>query len=67
VREGMPEEDALRAITIHAAQAAGIEDRVGSLEAGKDADIVLFSGHPFDYRTKVAITIINGKVVYRRE
>jgi imidazolonepropionase-like amidohydrolase len=67
VREGMPEEDALRAITIRAAQAVGIEDRVGSLEAGKDADLVIFSGHPFDYRTKVDITIINGKVVYRRE
>lgn len=67
VREGMPEDDALRAITIHAAQAAGIEDRVGSLEVGKDADIVVFSGHPFDYRTKVDMTLINGKVVYRRE
>lgn len=66
-REGMAEEDALRAITIHAAQAAGLEDRVGSLEAGKDADIVVFSGHPFDYRTRVDMTIINGKIVYRRE
>ena len=67
VREGMAEEDAMRAITINAAQAAGLEDRVGSLEAGKDADIVIFSGHPFDYRTKVDMTIIDGKVVYRRE
>ncbi|NLO41350.1 MAG: amidohydrolase [Ruminiclostridium sp.] len=66
VREGMPEEDALRAITINAAQAAGIEDRVGSLEVGKDADIVVFSGHPFDYRTKIELTMINGKVVYQR-
>ncbi|NLN65831.1 MAG: amidohydrolase [Clostridiaceae bacterium] len=65
-REGMPVEDALRAITINAAKAAGIEERVGSLEAGKDADIIVFSGHPFDYRTKVDITIINGKVVYSR-
>ena len=66
VREGMSEEDALRAITINAAQAAGIEDRVGSLEVGKDADLVVFSGHPFDYRTKVELTMINGKVVYQR-
>lgn len=67
VREGMPEEEALRAITINAARAAGIEDRVGSLEVGKDADLVVFSGHPFDYLTKVDFTIIDGKVVYSRE
>lgn len=67
VREGMDEEDALRAITINAAKAGRIDDRVGSLEAGKDADIVIFSGHPFDYRTKVDITIIGGKVVHRRD
>lgn len=66
VREGMAEEDALKAITINAARAAGIDDRVGSLEPGKDADIVIFSGYPFDYKTKVDMTIINGKVVYRR-
>ena len=66
VREGMPEEDALKAVTINAARAAGIDDRVGSLEAGKDADIVIFNGYPFDYKTKVDLTIINGKVVYTR-
>lgn len=66
VREGMPEEDALKAITINAASAGGIENRVGSLKVGKDADIVIFSGHPFDYKTKVDMTIINGKVVYQR-
>ncbi|HEY8500338.1 MAG TPA: amidohydrolase [Clostridia bacterium] len=66
VREGMAEEDALKAITINAAKAAGIDDRVGSLEPGKDADIVIFSGYPFDYKTKVDMTIINGKSVYRR-
>lgn len=67
VREGMPEDQALRAITINAAKAAGIEDRVGSLEVGKDADIIVLSGHPFDYRTKVDLTIINGKVVFSRD
>jgi imidazolonepropionase-like amidohydrolase len=66
VREGMDEENALRAITINASKAAGIDERVGSLDPGKDADIVIFSGYPFDYKTKVDITIINGKVVYRR-
>lgn len=67
VREGMTEEDAFRAITINAAKAGGIDNRVGSLEPGKDADVVIFSGHPFDYKTKVDMTIINGKAVYCRE
>jgi len=64
VREGMKEEDALKAITINAASITGIQDRVGSLEPGKDADIVIFNGHPFELRTRVAATIINGQVVY---
>jgi imidazolonepropionase-like amidohydrolase len=67
VREGMSEKAALEAITINAAIAGGIENRVGSLEIGKDADIVIFSGHPFDYKTKVDLTIINGKIVYERD
>ncbi len=67
VREGMTEKDALMAVTINAARAGGIEERVGSLEVGKDADIIIFSGHPFDYKTKVDVTIINGEVVYHRQ
>ena len=66
VREGLNEETAWKAITINPAKHMGIEDKVGSLEAGKDADIVLWSGDPFDYRTKVEMTIINGKIVYER-
>lgn len=67
VREGMPEEEALKAVTVNAARAAGIDDRVGSLEKGKDADIVIFNGHPFDYKSKVDMTIINGKIAYTHE
>jgi imidazolonepropionase-like amidohydrolase len=67
VREGMDESEALKAITINAAEAAGIADRVGSIEAGKDADIVVFSGHPFELKSRVLSTIINGKIVYRQE
>jgi imidazolonepropionase-like amidohydrolase len=67
VREGMPEEDALRAITINAAEIIGVADRVGSLEPGKDADVVIFSGHPFDYRTVAELVIVDGEVAYRRE
>lgn len=66
VKEGMEEEQALKAITLHAAELTGIQDRVGSLEPGKDADIVIFDGHPFDLKSKVQATVINGRVVYRR-
>ncbi|MBL7201985.1 MAG: amidohydrolase [Anaerolineae bacterium] len=67
VREGMPEEEALKAITIHPAEIIGVADRVGSLEVGKDADIVVFSGHPFDYRTTVELVVVDGQLAYQRE
>jgi len=63
-REGLGEVEALKAITIYAAELNNIEDRVGSLETGKDADIVLFDGHPLDLKSKVLTTIINGEIVY---
>lgn len=66
VREGMPEEEALKAITIHSAEVIGVQDRVGSLEAGKDADVVVFSGHPFDYKTVAEVVIVNGEIAYQR-
>ncbi|MCJ7626409.1 MAG: amidohydrolase [Anaerolineaceae bacterium] len=67
VREGMPEDDALKAVTINAAEIIGVEDRVGSLEVGKDADVVVFSGHPFDYLTVPELVLINGEVAYKKE
>jgi imidazolonepropionase-like amidohydrolase len=67
VREGMAEEDALKAITIHPAEIIGVDNRVGSLEVGKDADIVVFSGHPFDYRSVTELVLVNGQVAYARE
>ncbi len=67
VKEGMDEEEALKAITINAARVTGISDRVGSLEVGKDADIVLFDGHPFEFKSKVMTTIIDGKIIFERE
>ena len=66
VREGMDEEAALRGITINAAEIIGVADRVGSLEPGKDADLVVFSGHPFDYRTVAELVIVDGQVAYKR-
>lgn len=62
VREGLPEAEALRAITINPAEILGVADRVGSLEPGKDADVVLWRGHPLDAITPVATVIIGGRV-----
>lgn len=67
VREGMPEDEALKAITLNAAEIIGVADRVGSLEVGKDADVVVFSGHPLDYLTVVELVVVDGQVAYRRE
>ena len=64
VREGLDAESALKSITIWAAEITGIDERVGSLEVGKDADIVLFAGDPLDVRTRVEKVFINGKNVY---
>ena len=65
VKEGMDEEQALKAITINAAEITGIDDRVGSLKIGKDADIIIMDGHPLELRSKVLYTIISGQVVVR--
>ncbi|MGE4282375.1 MAG: amidohydrolase [Clostridia bacterium] len=67
VREGMDEREALKAITINAASNCGIGDKVGSIKEGKEADIVVFSGNPLDFRSRAELVIINGKVVYERK
>lgn len=59
---GLSFEDALRSITITPARLLGIDKRVGTIEKGKDADVVLYNGNPFEYLTKVCTVIINGKV-----
>ena len=66
VKAGMDEEEALKAITINAAEILGIEERVGSIKVGKDGDVVIWDGHPFELQSTVAYTIIDGKVVYRK-
>ncbi|MGB6692387.1 MAG: amidohydrolase family protein [Terracidiphilus sp.] len=63
---GLGREGALRAITISAAKAIGVEDRVGSLANGKDADVVLFDGDPFEYTSHVLAVMVNGAVTYKR-
>jgi imidazolonepropionase-like amidohydrolase len=64
VRLGLPEEVALRAVTIEPARAALIDHRIGSLEAGKDADIVIWTGNPLDVRNRPVLSMIGGKVAY---
>ncbi len=63
VRGGMEPDDALRAITIDAARIADIADRVGSIESGKDGDLVLLTGDPFDYKTRVTAVFCDGRQV----
>lgn len=63
VKEGMKEFDALKAITINAAEHAGVADRVGSIEVGKDADIVLMDGCLFESQSNVMDTYIDGKSI----
>ena len=60
---GLQPQEALALVTSDAARVLGIANRVGSLEAGKDADLALFDGDPFEYTTRVTGVIINGRVV----
>jgi len=66
VSGGLDEQTALEAITITAAEIIGVADRVGSLQVGKDADIIILDGHPFHHKTFVETTLINGKVLYEK-
>jgi imidazolonepropionase-like amidohydrolase len=66
VRHGMDRDEALKAITITPAEILGVADRVGSLEKGKDADIVVLSGDPLDVTTRIEKVILNGKIVYQQ-
>ncbi|MFP6615730.1 MAG: amidohydrolase family protein, partial [Candidatus Hydrogenedentota bacterium] len=63
VRFGLPEDIALRAITIEPAKLLGIEQRVGSLAAGRDADLVVLDGDPFEFTTNVQAVIVDGTLI----
>lgn len=65
VKEGMDEWAALRAITIDAARICRVDDRLGSLKPGKDADLVLFDGNPLEIAATLRTTIINGEIVWQ--
>jgi len=66
-KEGMGEWGALRAITIDAAKICRVDHRLGSLRKGKDADLVLYRGNPLEIASSVAMTIIDGQIVWRPE
>lgn len=65
MKEGITFNEALEAITINPAEIIGIDERVGSLKEGKDGDLVILNGSPFEIATKTIYTIINGEVVYK--
>ncbi len=66
VHLGLGEEEALRAITLNPARAIGLADRVGSLESGKDADLIVLDGEPLALSTNVVRVLIEGETVYER-
>lgn len=65
-KEGLGEDNALRAITIDAARICRVDHRLGSLKVGKDADIAIFDGSPLEIKTNLRATIINGKIVFQK-
>jgi imidazolonepropionase-like amidohydrolase len=67
VKHGLDRDTALRALTINPARIVGIADRLGSLEAGKDADLVIWSGDPLDVLSRVTRALVNGAEIYRFE
>ncbi len=67
ISEGLSEHQALKCLTINPAEILESHQRIGILKEGTDADIVVLTGKPFDLKSKVKLTMINGKVVYRKE
>lgn len=64
IKEGLSRSNALKALTVNPAEIAGISDRVGSIKAGKDADMVIYDGDPFDITSKIEQVIVNGRFIY---
>ncbi|MDK2786551.1 MAG: hypothetical protein PWQ80_1230, partial [Thermotoga sp.] len=66
LRYGAKEEELLKILTVNPAKILGMEDRLGTIEPGKDADLVVWSGHPFDMKSRVERVFIEGTEVFRR-
>jgi len=67
VKYGMPKGDAMKSLTMVPAEFLGVDDFVGSLEPGKDGDVIILTGDPLKNNTWVETTIINGEIVYERD
>jgi len=65
-KAGMEEMEALKAITINAAEILGVGHTLGSIEVGKDADLVIMNGHPFEMNTDALYTLVDGEIAYKR-
>lgn len=65
MKDGLPEEEALKAITINPAKILGLDDRIGSLEEGKDADLIICTSSILDTQNHIDYTFINGEIAYR--
>jgi imidazolonepropionase-like amidohydrolase len=63
----MSEVEALKMVTLNPAIQLGVEDQVGSLEVGKEADITIFNGHPFAPASRVQKTLVDGRVLFDRD
>ena len=63
---GLSDDQALRAITINAAEVLGVADRIGSLEVGKDADLIVLDGYPLHVKTWVEKVFVNGELIHDR-
>jgi imidazolonepropionase-like amidohydrolase len=66
VRYGMDQDKAFRAVTSYPAEFLHLEDRIGSIEVGKDADLVILSGEPFGFASRVEKVLVNGRIVFER-
>ena len=68
IKHGLPINEALKAVTINAAEMIGIGDQIGSIEKGKDADLVIWSNHPLeDFYAENILTFVNGEIAYKKD
>jgi len=64
IKYGMEPLEALKAITINPAKLIGMDKRIGSIDCGKDADLVIFNGDPLSYKSRIEKVLIDGKTVF---